>query len=497
MFDFKGLIDALMRRARDEQDFGPTATQMMAELPRNETLAALTEIVKALAALNRNPRVGLKERYRAVANFDDKARPLAQLLIAVHRGEETVDGIQPRQAMPSLLACWKELASAYKLCLKQHAQSPSPRFAHDAELITLRAVSYYAEQAKWAYLRYFEAEPRLWRSLNRLYQIADTAGFAQRPIARYPGDAPISVATLYAHAMLLELAEPARRRPEEIWLLDQALSHWVARVPVEKIIRPREQTYAVNLDEPAPPVKLRRNMVGERYRYLSTEPLAQFLAELADAVRGGARPAELATKDEQLAAHIPDLLDDLALVYSREGQSRSRRSERRKHEQAVLALTGLERIHHALGAAGSTAEWENWTQADESASGVGAHYKARYNDQLAVGEVFAYRHDTHLTLSVVRRLHKSRDAQVKVGAERLGPNPVAVTLDSAGYLQPALYCAESPLGARLLVLPRAGGAEGTEYLLAAGGKRYRIRLGAPHEVLPDYVLAGFTVLERG
>ncbi|QDQ25871.1 hypothetical protein FNU76_05635 [Chitinimonas arctica] len=489
MFDFKGLIDALMRRAREDEEAGPTATRMLINLPRHETLIVLTEIIKALAALNRNPRIGLKDRYRAVQAFDEKARPLAALLVKVFRGEEHIDTILPQQIQPSLLACWKELASAYKLCLKQHAQSPSARFAGDAELITLRALAYYAEQAKWAYMRYYDAEPRIWRSLNRLYQIAEAAGFSSKPIAPYPDVAPLSVGRVYRHALLLKLAEPERRRVEELWMIDGWVDGWLEYAALEKIIRPRDQTFAINLDEPKPPMKLRRNMVGERYRYLDTEPLANYLGELArEAGRGGKHhdPAE--------GDSLTRLYTDLAVVYSREGQARSRRSERRHKEREAGAAVGMDHIGRLLRENSQTG-WESWMLGDESANGLGAHYKAHFDDKMTVGEILALKDEHGICLAVVRRLHKTREGQIKVGAERLASKPAAVLLEGPAGKLPALYCAESPHG-RMLLLQRHGYQVGQIVNLSAGGKSFSIQLGPTLEILPEYVLCGFTVLAK-
>lgn len=496
MFDFKGLIDALMRRAREEDDAGPSVTRLLIDLPRDETLVVLTEIIKALAALNRNAKVGLKERYQAVQAFDDKARPLAQVLVRVFRGEEKIDSISPRQALPSLLACWKELASAYKLCLKQHAQSPNKRFAQDAELITLRSVSYYALQAKWAYLRYFDAEPRLWRSLNRLYQIAEAAGFANKAMQAYPDAEATSVSQIYRHAMLLKLAEPERRRIEEIWQLDRWLQHWQEKVTLEKIIRPRDQSYAINLDETRPPMKLRRNMVGERYRYLDTEPLADYLAELALNAGKGIFPVAIPVPAKADQPAVASLLSDLALIYSRAGQTRSRRSERRHKEHSTSAALGLNRIYQLLRANGAARDWEEWMLADESANGMGAHYKAKFDDKLAVCEVLALKDEDGVWLAVVRRLNKSREGLVKVGAERLGMQPTPVMLEGNGQSLPALYCAESPHG-RILLMGRDKHQKGGVYTLSSGSKRYQITLGAAIETLPDYIISSFSVTAKG
>ncbi|WP_374350139.1 hypothetical protein [Chitinimonas sp.] len=495
MFDFKGLIDILLRRARDEQYSGPSATHLMSYLPRSDTLIALTEIVKAVAALNRDPKIALRERYRAVLDFDEKARPLIDTLVAIYRGRDHIDGMSPRQVLPSLLACWQELAAAYKVCLKQHAQRPSSRFAEHAELVTLRAVGYYIQQAKWAYIRYFDTDTKVWRNLNRLYQIADSAGFVGKPIVRYPGEAASSIADHYLRAALLRLAEPDRRRPEDVWRIDDWLLALHNHVKVDRVFRAREQSFAINLDDARPPMKLRRNMVGERYRYLSTEGLSHYLRELAQAASHGTMPAFVGPIDKADHSLIAHLLADLALVFSRAGQERTRRSERKASPRDVDAAPGLGLAISLLRA--ERGDWLNWSLLDESVNGMGAHYKASYDDRLQVGEIIALREqDGQTCLSVVRRLSKSRDNLVRVGAERLCAQPVPVSLDDAGGSRPALFCQDAGHGERALLLSRHDWQLQAEFTLAATSKRYQIRLGNLLEEMPDYVLCAFSVIAR-
>lgn len=495
MFDFKGLIDVLRRRARDEHYTGPSATHLMLMMPRNESLVALTEIVKAVAALNRDAKVALRERYRAVLDFDNKARPLIVTLVAVYRGHEHIEGMSPRQVLPSLLACWQELAAAYKLCLKQHAQKPSSRFAEHAELITLRAVGYYTEQAKWAYLRYFDTDTKVWRNLNRLFQIADAGDFLVKPQARYPDEAPTSIAEHYLRAALLRLTEPERRRPEDVWRLERWLTHWQERVKIDRIFRAREQNFAINLDETRPPMKLRRNMVGERYRYLATEGLAAHLKELAEGAAHGQFPQYMGMIEHDEQPVIAQMLLDLSYVFSRAGQDRTRRSERKTSAREVLAAAGLDTMLPLLR--GEQTEWARWTLVDESANGLGAHYKAGYDDRMQVGEALCLREDDGRSwLNIVRRLNKSRDGQVRVGAERLCAQPVAVTLEVDGGTQWAVYCQDTGHGERALLMRREGWRQQAEYTLTAGGKRYSIQLGTSLEHLPTYVLTTFSVLAR-
>lgn len=512
MFDFKGLIDALKRRGREDAPAGPSATRMMADLPRNQALQALVEIVRELAELNRNPKVSLKERIRTVLYFDEKAQPVTRLLILNYRGIEHIEGVAPRQVLPSLLACWQEMAAAYKLCLKQHAEAPSRQFVPQAELATLRALHYYAQQAKWAYLRYFDVDPRVWRNMHRLYQVAESGGFIDTPIQRYPDEAtPLTVRQSYLHTVLLWLTEPDRRRPEQVWLIDGWLGGWCQQIKLEKVIRPRDQLFAINLDDTKPPVKLRRNMVGERYRYFSTEGLSAHLAQLAKEAHQGNFAPELGALPAGDEGAIAQLLDDLAELWSREGQMRSRRHERSNASQRTVevahGLGDISRLFdsHTIelreGSGQTTPEFEEWTVDDESAVGWGANYKARFDDHLAVGELIAIKPEPghKLSVGIVRRVNKTRENRVKVGVEKFGVHPVVVALEAPDLpAVVALYAADAPQaqGQRCLLVSRGCYAEQRDLTLIAGHKRYRIRLGPPLEELPEYTLCGFSVLEK-
>ena len=75
MFDFKGLINALLRKKNDDPvgDL-KSATIWVQELPKSDIGQAQQEIVKALGSLNNNPATGLKERIRVMLYLDEKAR---------------------------------------------------------------------------------------------------------------------------------------------------------------------------------------------------------------------------------------------------------------------------------------------------------------------------------------------------------------------------------------------------------------------------------------
>ncbi|MBV1776692.1 hypothetical protein KSF73_13325 [Burkholderiaceae bacterium DAT-1] len=507
MIDFKSLIDTLLRRGREEEDLGintSSATLMLAELPRNESLQALSEIIQAIAELNRNGKVGLKERVRTVILMDDKAQPIAQLLTAVYRGTEIIESLTPRHVLPVLQSFYQELGVAYKLCIKQHEIAPMPAFAPHVELASLRTAEYYARQGLWSFVRYFQADRSIWRNLNRLYGNAESGGFQHKILQLHPSDArQDSLAGIYKRALLLRLAEPERRLPDHVWMLDRSLQTWSDLVSIDLQVRPRHHAFAVNIDSDQPAAQFRRNMVGPTYRYLDTSPLIAQLGSVIQVLENGQDSPDLGNVPDGEKSQVIAMLKDLMHIWSRDGGARTRLHERTLTSRHTIAAYGLLNVSHLLGqtsingALRDGVEQGEWHVEDESTSGLGVSYRDRFDDRLCVGEIVAMRDTEHprAAIGIVRRIVKSRDGKVRIGVEKLGAQTSLVALLDGELTLPALFSQEAPQanGERCLILPVAHHAVGRAFILSAGSHRYQIVLGKTFQSLPGVVLSAFTV----
>lgn len=513
MFDLKALIDPLTRFTRTEEAFVFSAGQSIAVLGRHELLETLGVVIEEVSRLNRDAKVKLKERLRLMLQADEKVELLSEQLITIFRGREVVDEIKPRHILPILIACWQEMASGYKGCLRQFAESASRQPTLGNEIAALRAVEYYARQATWSHIRYFEVEPRIWRNLHQLYIFADKNAFVDKPVQWHADDVnPTSVKLLYMRAMLLYIAEPARRLPDQIWHLEGWAKQWAMEIPLQRSLRPHEQLFAINLGEQRPPMRLRRNMAGDQYRYFDTTELAARLGQQGEAVKqGGEFPEEFGNISLAQRGAIAQLLVDLSLTWSRDGQARRRRCERTtvsKSAEVAHGLRGIAKLFDGNAdvsidvpkATQRRPDFVEWTLEEESNTGLGANYVARQDDPLSIGELVAIRDEPgkRPTVGIVRRMHKSREGRVRVGVEKLGSQPALVSVQYGDKLQAALFCPDAPQanGNRSLLLSSSQYADNRECLMHTSGKAYRIRLGAALEILPTYVIASFLVLER-
>ncbi|GHD56403.1 hypothetical protein [Jeongeupia chitinilytica] len=501
MFDFKALIGALLgRREREGVYDYKSATVLMQELPESDILQAQIEIVQALRQLNANAEISLKERLKTVPYLDEKALTLQAHLVAIYRGELLDEGAAPHQVLPPLLAFWHEMADAYRLCIKQALQARQAQH-RDLPLFALRGLSYAAEQTKWAALRYMENDGHSWRLLHRLYQYAEMLGSARTPLQPYPDREITSAIREYTQSLMLTLAIPEKLQPAQVELTAQWLKRWSSQIELETQIHPTQQLYAVNLAGSTPPKRLRRDMVGENWRYWQTEALLQQIRQVRDALHAGAAPATHGLPDDTLLPANLELLDTLAERWSRDAPAPIRKHERHAARQAIAVWRGLEEAIRALRAP-APGKARQWELLDESASGFGIRCRGGSDDKLQVGELLGIQglEQKAFSLGIIRRIVRKPDGVVDLGIETLASNPVAVELTPllGDRSFTGLYAAENPAmnQGRFLVLPHGFYADHREFRLGAQHKRYRIRLGDAIEQTPHNAIARFAVLEK-
>ncbi|MBE9607733.1 hypothetical protein [Chitinilyticum piscinae] len=506
MFDFKGLIGALFQKKEQEgvHDL-KSATTMMRELPESDILNAQIEIVKALQQLNSNPSIPLKERLRTIPYLDEKARSLQTHLIDIYYGRQIDTGTSPKQVLPTILAFWNDMGEAYRLCLKQASQTSARGHEKQLQLCALRAMRYFGEHIKWAYLRYLEIDPRTWRRLNKLYQHAEQHGFAMTPQQAYPDSEGGTIRHEFLRIQMLSLANPDKLQPEQIELLANWLGEWSHRIDLEDQIRPNRQLFAVNIAGTTSAKRLRRDMVGENWRYWYTEALIQHIKDVHDKLRSGVTPDHFGLPAASAKPANLDLLQELLAWWSRDTPAPVRKTERHASDKKIHVLRGFDAVLHKLGSPDSRINrypQQQWHVVNESATGIGASYQGLHEDHLRVGEIVGLSDGpANLpSIGIVRRINKRLDGQVNIGIETLTHSPILVELAPAqgGDSRQALYSPENTTAyqSRFLMISERDFAEQQEYRLAAQGKAYRIRLSPAMERATDCSLANFAVLEK-
>jgi hypothetical protein len=542
MFDFSGLINAILRKKSDDPVGNlKSATIWVQELPLADVHRAQTEIVKALASINENKRTPLKERMRVAMYLDEKARGLQAQLCRDFMATMDTPHAPERAYLHTILTFWEEMAIAYQICIRTFAQDPVAKLWSQIHTVTARAIHYYGMQAKWAHLRYLPVEGTVWRNLNRLCLFAERERFEAAPIVLFPDQTVETTCTAeYLHAMLLYLAHPESLLPAQIDLVDRWLDSWARSVTLEHAFRPQRQLYAVNLGDTKPARKLRRNMLGEKYRYWGVGLLMVTIEKAVEQLKAGEVPARLGLGED---CRLPACLDLIELVKKRWARQDAERKHERTSKVKVVEVVhgfhdvvaqlkpgpkkkrkpkpagevvGYEVVEHTLGgtaldAVTQTGEdalfepsLEHWVMENESASGCGATLDIGAQP-LKIGTLVGLKPDTnrHFLIGVVRRIHKNPAAKTYVGIETLGQTPIPVELHTLPNGKRAVHTngiylleggeARQP---RSLLLARQEYEQGRILQLKAQGKAYSIRLQQVLEQSDDYARVAFDVLAR-
>lgn len=534
MFDFKGLINALLRK-KDGDPVGDlkSATIWVQELPQSDIHLAQQEIVKTLGNLTKNSAISLKERIRVMLYLDEKACSLQETLCREYLAAIDDRRSATRQQLPTILLFWEEMAAGYQLCIREFASNPgSKKIREQMPLITAKAMHFFAMQAKWSYIRYMPVESVVWRNLHRLYQFAEIEKFDRVPVQLYPQQDDTTCASEYMQAMMLHLANPASLLPAQIVMVDFWLDSWAKCLIIEADFRPHRQHYAVNLGDSKPSRKLRRNMLGEKYRYWGVGLLQVTITKVVEQLKQGELPVRLKLGEECRLPACLELIEEVAQRWS--GESTVRKHERAPAEKSLLVVQGLGNIVvqlHGGKQAGLVATYngidgdtenqptpkpsgeaelfenteQQWQVENESLSGYGVTFRRNSARQLKIGTLVSLKAETakNLAIGIVRRIINDSPNLVNAGIQTLTQTPVPVELhplpNENGKAASAIYLpelAKLQLG-RSLLLAAENYSPGKLVLLKAQGKIYTIRLQPAVERGADYIRAGFDVVAKG
>ena len=541
MFDFNGLVNAILRRKADDPvgDI-KSATIWVQELPLADVHKAHIEIVRALSSINENKKTPLKERVQVCMYLNEKAQGLQNSLCQDYLHTAHDAAAAERSYLQTILAFWDEMAVAYQICIRNFAQSPSAKLWPAIRVITARALYHYAMQAKWAHLRYLPVDPSVWRNLHRLYLFAEREKFEKTALRMFP-DSTMETTCLseYLQPLMLMLANPESLQPEHINLVDQWLDTWCKSITLETHFRPQRQLYAVNLGDTKPARSLRRNMLGEKYRYWGVGLLVVTIDKTVEQVRNGELPARLGLGEDCRLPHCLDLIETVEKRWAKKDVQR--KHERTPSVKVVHVVQGLDDIlaqlkpgakikrkpkgemlgYQVMGytVGGSPMEMnsqgedalfepvlEQWIMENESVSGYGVTFNPGAHNGLRIGTLIGLKPEStrHFLIGVVRRINKNPSSKTYVGIQTLCQTPIPVqlhTLAGEELARPyaeAVYLLEMPQAqiARSLLVGRTDFEPGRLLQLKAQGKAYTIRLQQSLEEAEDYHRVSFDVLAR-
>lgn len=537
MFDFKSLVNAILRKkSTDPMSNLKSATIWVEELSQRDVHRAQTEIIGALISINEKKTTSLRERIRVLTYLDEKAASLQQTLCREYITHSDNSDSEEAGYLPTILSFWNEMAAGYQQCIRNFAGNPSSnKIRLQLPLLTTRAIYHFAMQAKWARLRYSAPDPAVWRNLHRLYLFAEREAFQLLPVKLYPHDrTETTCAAEYMQALMLHLSNPESLLPQQIDMVDRWLDNWAKSITLEHEFRPHRQIYAVNLSDMKPPRKLRRNMIGEKYRYWGVGLLLVNANKAIEQLKQGELPARLKLGED---CRLPACLTLIELMSKRwSGAGNARQHDRQPNVKHVDVARGLDEIILQMRSKRSVrpsvaepidveiegvpaetpdrlgnpmpelfeARGEEWIMENESLSGVGATLSNPLLGGLKIGMLLGLKPDaeTKFAIGIVRRLSSTAPNKIFVGIQNLSQTPILVELDftedGTATTSRAIYLPElrDAAIARSLLIDQSSYRPGRVVELKAQGKRYAVRLQQTLDQSSDYCRVSFEVVAR-
>ncbi len=540
MFDLKGLIQNwFTRKGKNPAEDLRSATVWVQQLPQSDRQEALEDIIRMLHDAQQSEN-HIRERAKALLYIDDKAHTIHAQLRREYLHTLEQPKAEEKLFLPTILAYQEDMADAFQNLIKAYVEAPDKKMAEIIPLLTARALHYYALQIQWSYLRYLPGEAMVWRYLQRLYLFAERENFAQTSFKLHPDSrVETSCATEFLQPQMLHLANPESLKPDQIALVALWLESWSHSLLLEHDFRPQRQLYVVNLGDGKPARRLRRNMIGEKYRYLSVGMLLLNIEKTLEQLRHGELPVRLKLGEECRLPHCADLIELVAQRWA--GNGGTRKHERRETGHTVEAAQGLAEILRHLANKpvakkpaplnqatqyqiqtimpdyasepsdttlfGAPELFEStaaqWIVENESPDGCCASFDASGGKLPKIGTLIGLRgaDAKQYAIGIVKRINQSVSSRTSVGLHIISQAPIIIQLDGMsasgrgikGVYLPEIAASQTP---RTLLIASRYYQQDKLVELRAQGKAYSIRLRAPLEGNADFTRATFDVLAK-
>ena len=493
------------------------ARELVSELPANNASKALEEIVDWLESLNRTEGFKLDRRLEVTDMLDSAAknhqRKVAQEYLALQRNQR----FQENKLWNVACNYWRHLGEAYLLCIKQQESgfSGAATVKKSLPMIVARAMRALALQVKWTLLRYGPVEPRVFQERSRLYQFAESHGFAETAVAVYPGaHEQGSVRQEFLKALMLLASSTDGLTPARQEIAERAVAHFSGQFQLSKT--PDALHYCVNLAEPKAPVRrITVNPAAPGLRYLGAgESLAQLEALIGQIQRSGAIPADVNLGGSHETDLVLGVLKHLAMYWSDKPPARS--SERRHIAGSMTVVPGFSEILNTLDPVTSdnldfsadtpATATENWVVVNVSEGGYGAIVPPKKSEWLKVGTLVGLQSETskHWGVGLVRRISSDEHQQRRVGIQLVSKAALPIKVGkpasngTPGDTQPAILLSTAPdAKGEVGVILREGIFNGRDSLnMTVKDKSYLLMPSSMVEDGDDFDWAKFKIMQR-
>lgn len=252
----------------------------------------------------------------------------------------------PEQAsLDANRALWEALQAGYLICLADLLKGNEELRAH-AALVAQRVLSALRAELLDSYRASIDPPAGLWQKLHALFSVAEDWGVHTQPVSDslQTGYSASSVASTYAHALLMNRASPFELPGRQLAQVDRWLQRWSGKVVV--LTTPPEEIkvppLCVDLASDAPECDPGQNPA--KPRWLDVKDLARSVKRRIAHLQKGESPASLGLGQDCVQPACENLLRQLYRQWAKGGAPRQH--TRREGAGGCLLVSGHDAIHH-------------------------------------------------------------------------------------------------------------------------------------------------------
>lgn len=472
MFDF--LPFGRRTDPADPLDSLKTVTQWMGELPLGDVYGAHEKVVLTTTDLIDRTGPLTHERLQMLTHLDEGAQQLQESLCSQYLLNPRMSRTIENRLWNAVFSFNWQMARGYHAFVMAYVSDPGSKFSGSVPLIAVRAIRYFAMQAKWRYFRYERVPDKFWKHVHNLYRLAEHEGFANESQVLYSGQAATTCADEYLQLLSLDIINTGNLYPKQIDMVDRWLDHWSHTLKLEKDYVPGQHVFCVNLGDDRGARRVRKLSNDAMIRYWGTGELMALVEQTKTDLQKGGVPASLGLGEDCRLPGCLEFLDRVVHQWAAAGVSRvQRKSERVPSVKAIDVVKGFAEIcarvkddneRQVKKAQGddslsyeelvdvrmygfvtrrtqdktgpqvkslqSESAAERWLMQNESKGGFGAIIETAQNDWVKLGKLVGLKPEKagHWVVGVARRLSQLPTGQCYVGIETLAHQPLMVLL---------------------------------------------------------------------
>lgn len=248
----------------------------------------------------------------------------------------------------NVIALWDALAHGYEHCLNALADGGWASAGSSAALACQRALWCHGQKFADHFKAYQDIASDDWRRLHRLYAFAEQRGFTDQSVSHpvFKGDAEITAAESYAHALLMHLANPHEQTPRQQVIIARWLERWARKVAVTEERPADTGVPPLAADLEGSSGASRQPLQGDSVRYIELDDVGRSIRKRISLLRNGEPPEALGLGSDVPASMASGML---TMLYHQWCEDKTARTHARRPASKNARLsTGLSAIHYYI-----------------------------------------------------------------------------------------------------------------------------------------------------